>query len=235
MGHSDNRLTQLNMLELAGTRPPTNVTERALLFDSINSTPKSNAPSKKRASAREGALDASTGTETALTRTVKSASSGLLHSEQRGNPRGRSTRRSTMLNSEAHRSGYSKCPSQPQTIMADRNTSITVLAGLVRHPFHLEEQPLCGCSWHITDGFYETHERTLVALLEAQSRSAGSLWFFCRARNSPCWCWSVLDVLMTGCRRRAQPHGPRPRYCARKVGLCESDDGEYLMVQMAIC
>jgi hypothetical protein len=29
-----------------------------------------------------------------------------------------------------HRSGYSKCPSQPQTIMADRSTSITVLAGV---------------------------------------------------------------------------------------------------------
>jgi hypothetical protein len=28
-------------------------------------------------------------------------------------------------------------------------------------------------------------------------------------------------------RRRAQPHGPRPRYCARKVGLCEGHDSEY--------
>jgi hypothetical protein len=31
-------------------------------------------------------------------------------------------------------------------------------------------------------------------------------------------------------RRRAQPHGPRPRYCARKVGLCESHDSECLKV-----
>lgn len=29
-------------------------------------------------------------------------------------------------------------------------------------------------------------------------------------------------------RHRAQPHGPRPKYCARKVGLCKSDDGQYL-------
>jgi hypothetical protein len=31
-------------------------------------------------------------------------------------------------------------------------------------------------------------------------------------------------------RRRAQPHGPRPRYCARKVGLCESHNSECLKV-----
>ena len=27
-------------------------------------------------------------------------------------------------------------------------------------------------------------------------------------------------------RRHTQPHGPRPRYCARKVGLCKCHDSD---------
>jgi serine/threonine protein kinase len=78
MGLSDNRLTQIDMLALAGARSPTKVTERAVLYDSLGSTPKTDASSKKRAGSREGALDASTGTEKASSRTVRSATSGPL-------------------------------------------------------------------------------------------------------------------------------------------------------------
>jgi hypothetical protein len=50
--------------------------------------------------------------------------------------------------------------------MADRNTSVTVLVGDDKHPFHLDEQQLCACSpfFHsmLTDGFKETHERVVL-------------------------------------------------------------------------
>ena len=50
--------------------------------------------------------------------------------------------------------------------MADRNTSVTVLVGIDKHPFHLEEQQLCACSPFfravLTDGFKETHERVVL-------------------------------------------------------------------------
>ncbi|KAF4625358.1 hypothetical protein G7Y89_g12808 [Cudoniella acicularis] len=62
MGTSDNRLTKIDILELAGVKSPTKVTERAVLYDSLVSTPKSDASSKKRAGSREGALDATAGT-----------------------------------------------------------------------------------------------------------------------------------------------------------------------------
>jgi hypothetical protein len=78
MGPSDNRRTQIDMLALAGARSPTKVTERAVLYESLGSTPKTDASSKKRAGSREGASDASTGTEKALTRIVKSVPSGPL-------------------------------------------------------------------------------------------------------------------------------------------------------------
>lgn len=40
MGSSDNRLTQIDMLALARGKSPTKVTERAVLYDSLRSTPK---------------------------------------------------------------------------------------------------------------------------------------------------------------------------------------------------
>ena len=50
--------------------------------------------------------------------------------------------------------------------MADHNTSVTVLVGVDKHPFHLEEQQLCACSPFfcamLTDGFKETHERVVL-------------------------------------------------------------------------
>ncbi len=52
--------------------------------------------------------------------------------------------------------------------MADHNTSVTVLVGVDKHPFHLEEQQLCACSLFfcamLTDGFKETHERVVLLL-----------------------------------------------------------------------
>jgi len=78
MGPSDNRLTQIDMLALEGAKSPTKVTERAVLYDSLGSTPKTDASSKKRAGSREGTLDTSTGTEKAQSRTVRSATSGPL-------------------------------------------------------------------------------------------------------------------------------------------------------------
>jgi hypothetical protein len=78
MGPSDNRRTQIDMLALAGARSPTKVTERAVLYESLGSTPKADTSSKKRAGSQEGASDASTGTEKALTRTVQPAASGPL-------------------------------------------------------------------------------------------------------------------------------------------------------------
>ena len=65
------------MLALAGAKSPNKVTERAVLYDSLGST-KEDALSKKRAGSREGALDASTGTEKVQSRTVRSATSGPL-------------------------------------------------------------------------------------------------------------------------------------------------------------
>jgi serine/threonine protein kinase len=70
MGPSDNRRTQIDMLALAGARSPPKVTERAVLYESLGSTTKTDASSKKRAGSREGALDAST--------TVRSATSDPL-------------------------------------------------------------------------------------------------------------------------------------------------------------
>jgi hypothetical protein len=66
------------MLALAGAKSPKKVTERAVLYESLGSTPKTDASSKKRAGSREGALDASTRTEKAPSRTVRSATSGPL-------------------------------------------------------------------------------------------------------------------------------------------------------------
>lgn len=78
MGPSDNRRTQIDMLALARAKSPTKVTERAVLFDSLGSTPKTDASSKKRAGSREDALDVSTRTDKPLSRTVRSATSGPL-------------------------------------------------------------------------------------------------------------------------------------------------------------
>lgn len=78
MGPSDNRRTQIDMLALAGAKSPTKVTERAVLYNSLGSTPKTDATSKKRAGSRENALDASTRTEKAPSTTVRSATSGPL-------------------------------------------------------------------------------------------------------------------------------------------------------------
>ncbi|KAF8855967.1 kinase-like protein [Acephala macrosclerotiorum] len=78
MGPSDNRRTQIDMLALAGAKSPTKVTERAVLYDSLGSTPKSDASSKTGARSLANKLDATTGTEKAQSRTVKSATSGLL-------------------------------------------------------------------------------------------------------------------------------------------------------------
>jgi serine/threonine protein kinase len=66
------------MLALAGAKSPTKVTERAVLYNSLGSTPKTDATSKKRAGSRENALDASTRTEKAPSMTVRSATSGPL-------------------------------------------------------------------------------------------------------------------------------------------------------------
>jgi hypothetical protein len=66
------------MLALAGAKSPKKVTERAVLYESLGSTPKTDASSKKRAGSRKGALDTSTRTEKAPSRTVRSATSGPL-------------------------------------------------------------------------------------------------------------------------------------------------------------
>jgi hypothetical protein len=78
MGPSDNRYTQIDILALAGPRSPTKVTKRTVSYESLGSTPKTDASSKKRAGSREGASDASSGTEKAPLRTVTSATSGPL-------------------------------------------------------------------------------------------------------------------------------------------------------------
>jgi serine/threonine protein kinase len=66
------------MLALAGARSPTKVTERAVLYESLGSTPKTDASGKKRACSREDALDALTRTEKAPSRAARSATSGPL-------------------------------------------------------------------------------------------------------------------------------------------------------------
>jgi hypothetical protein len=78
MGPSNNRCTQINMLTLAGAKSLKKVMERAVLYELLSSTPKTDALSKKRAGSWEGALDALTRTEKALLRTVRSATSGPL-------------------------------------------------------------------------------------------------------------------------------------------------------------
>lgn len=78
MGASDNRLTQIDMLALARARSPTKVTKRDALYESLGSTPKTNALSKKRASSREDALDALTKTKKAPSRAAIFAISGPL-------------------------------------------------------------------------------------------------------------------------------------------------------------
>ncbi|KAH0562064.1 hypothetical protein GP486_003236 [Trichoglossum hirsutum] len=75
MGPSDNRRTQIDMHVLTGARSPTKVTERAVLYDSLGSTPRTNASSKTRAGLREDVLDALTGTEKVSSKTVRSAMS----------------------------------------------------------------------------------------------------------------------------------------------------------------
>ena len=66
------------MLALARAKSPTKVTERAVLYDSLSSTPKGNASSKKIAGSREGALDASIRAEKAQSGTVKPTTSSPL-------------------------------------------------------------------------------------------------------------------------------------------------------------
>jgi hypothetical protein len=78
MGPPDNRRTQIDILALARAKSPTKITDRAVLYESLGSTTKTDTSSKKRAGSREGASDAPTGTEKALTRTVQSAASGPL-------------------------------------------------------------------------------------------------------------------------------------------------------------
>ena len=51
--------------------------------------------------------------------------------------------------------------------MSDRNTSVTILVGVDKHPFYLEEQQFRACSPFramLTDGFKETHERVVLLL-----------------------------------------------------------------------
>ncbi|KAL5318371.1 hypothetical protein ACEPPN_013431 [Leptodophora sp. 'Broadleaf-Isolate-01'] len=93
MGPSDKRLlTQISVLALAGAKSPNKVTEHAVLFDSLGSTPKTDASTKKTVGSREGASESSTGTEKASSRTIRSAISGPLQL-QRGNLHGRSGRK----------------------------------------------------------------------------------------------------------------------------------------------
>jgi hypothetical protein len=65
------------MLVLAGARSLTKVTERAILYELLGSSPKTDASKKKGAGSREGTLNASTGTEQAPTK-VRSATSSPL-------------------------------------------------------------------------------------------------------------------------------------------------------------
>jgi hypothetical protein len=78
MSPSDNRRTQIDILALAGAKSPTKVTECAVLYDSLGSTPKSDASSKTGAHSLANKSDATTGAEKAQSRTVKSATSGPL-------------------------------------------------------------------------------------------------------------------------------------------------------------
>ena len=80
MGPSDRPLTQIDMLPLAGAKSPTKVTERAVLFDSLNSrsTPKGDASSKTATRSLAHTSDAMAGTAKAQSRTVRSAMSGPL-------------------------------------------------------------------------------------------------------------------------------------------------------------
>jgi len=66
------------MLALAEAKSPKKVTEHAVLFDSLGSTHKTDASSKKTVGSREGASEFSTGTEKASSRTIRSATSGPL-------------------------------------------------------------------------------------------------------------------------------------------------------------
>lgn len=66
------------MLPLAGAKSPTKVTERAVLYDSLGSTPKSDASSKTGARSLANKSDAITRDEKVQSRTVKSATSGPL-------------------------------------------------------------------------------------------------------------------------------------------------------------
>jgi hypothetical protein len=66
------------MLALAGARSLTKVTERAVLYESLGSTPKTDASSKKRVGSREEASDALTRTKKVASRTVRSATGGPL-------------------------------------------------------------------------------------------------------------------------------------------------------------
>lgn len=67
------------MLSVAGAKRPNKVAERAVLYDSLVSTPKRDASSKTRAGAEEGALDTLTGTEKAPSRTAGTATGGSVH------------------------------------------------------------------------------------------------------------------------------------------------------------
>jgi len=80
MGHPDRPPTQFDMLALAGAKSPTMFTERAVLFDSLNSrpTPKGDASSKTATPSLADTPDAVTRTGKAESRTVRPATSGPL-------------------------------------------------------------------------------------------------------------------------------------------------------------
>jgi hypothetical protein len=63
------------MLALAGAKSSNKVTERAVLFDLLGSTPKSDASSRKGAGSPVGALDATTGKGKVQSKAAKSATS----------------------------------------------------------------------------------------------------------------------------------------------------------------
>ena len=78
MGHPDNRLTQLDMLAVEAAKSSNKVTERAVLYDSLGSTPKSGVSSKKGAGSLVGALDTTTEKGRVQSKAVRSATSGPL-------------------------------------------------------------------------------------------------------------------------------------------------------------
>lgn len=80
MGSSDNRHTQFDLLALAGAKPSTKITERAVLYDSLGSSsiPKRDASSKTGARSLADTLDITTETAKAQSSIVRSAVRGPL-------------------------------------------------------------------------------------------------------------------------------------------------------------